>query len=490
MAKLYGKGTITEIIKGKKYLIKFSGGKHPKTGKYRQIKETFLGTKRGAELRVEEIRREIELENDLISLGLDVEELTAYGLTIQAMTESGMSAAKASEEYKRRKDDEAKKILFADWLEKYMDNRISSGRYRASTLSTDKSIAKHLTRGLGAVFVADITPEMCESLYTSMRKNGVGDTTVRLAHKMLKRVMSYAANNDIIARNPVDRIEAPKKPKPQRIALGADSAQKLSGLCLVGKPSANKTAVYLGLSLGARLGEVLGLTWGHIVLEGARPFVHIVQQFTAKGETAPLKTDKDDAPDPGRIVPLDDSTVAVLQAWKAEQRIQLNVLGIEQGSNTPVVSSSVGTFMGHSRFNKWWQSFCVGNGFGQWVDDDARQVVELTIGDDASLYDGCTIEWRDSDGWPCDANGKRYSRTYKRPKIKRHYSGLHFHELRHTHFTMRLAAGMDIPTAQALGGWTTPQMLLNVYTHGNRERAIAVGGCMDEIMKKAVEQHG
>jgi hypothetical protein len=60
MAKLYGKGTITEIVKGKKYRLALSAGKDPITGKYRRHQETFLGTKRQAELRIEQIRRELE----------------------------------------------------------------------------------------------------------------------------------------------------------------------------------------------------------------------------------------------------------------------------------------------------------------------------------------------------------------------------------------------------------------------------------------------
>jgi|GEM_PF-5930884 len=35
-----------------------------------------------------------------------------------------------------------------------------------------------------------------------------------------------------------------------------------------------------------------------------------------------------------------------------------------------------------------------------------------------------------------EENGKPYSRSNHRPKIKRHYQGLKFHELRHTHITL------------------------------------------------------
>ena len=443
MSKLYGKGTITEIVKGKKYRLALSAGKDPLTGKYRRHQETFLGTKRQAQLRIEEIRRELE----------------------------------------NGKRIDADKIGFAEWLEKYLSMREDSGKYRPKTIRQDRSLSKHLVNGLGAVLVVDITPAMVDSLYSSMRKKGLGDTTVKQAHKLLKRVMAYAVNNDIIMRNPVNRAEAPKKPKPQRNALATEEAQRLGEICVSGTLTANKTAVYLGLSLGARLGEVLGLTWGHLETSGPRPFAYIVQQFTSENETAPLKTDKDDNPT-GRVVPLDASTVSVLMAWKAKQREQLNALGIEQGSNTPIVTNQIGAFTNHSRFGRWWRDFCVENGFGRWVDDDGRKIVSLKIGDDSALFPGCVIEWHDSNGWPCDESGKRYSRTYKRPKVNHHYDGLRFHELRHTHFTMRLASGMDIPTAQALGGWSTPDVLLNVYAHPVAQNIWDSAGFMDKLTAK------
>ena len=443
MAKLYGKGTIKEVIKGKKYHITFSCGKNPITGKYDRYTETFLGTKRQAELRVEEIRAELNNGKRL----------------------------------------DADKITLAEWLESYLSQRESMGKHRPATFKIDRTTSRHIIDGLGHVRLADLTPVTIENFYASMRDSGVGDTTIFQVHRLLKTVLKRAVNSDVILRNPADRVDAPRKPKPNRQSLSIEDANRLSEICTAGAPTANKTAVYLALATGGRLGEILGLTWAHIALDGERPFAHLVQQFTRDGEIAPLKTDKDENP-VGRIVPIDSSTVAVLLAWKAVQREQLNQLGIEQGNDTPVITNSLGTFSNHSRFHRWWQSFCVDNGFGKMVTDDGRAIKEMTIGDDASLYPDCLIVWRDSDGWPCDANGKRYSRSYQKPVIKTHYDGLHFHALRHTHFSLRLASGMDVPTAQALGGWSSPAMLMNVYAHPVAENIWNSAGFMDRLTAK------
>ena len=54
---------------------------------------------------------------------------------------------------------------------------------------------------------------------------------------------------------------------------------------------------------------------------------------------------------------------------------------------------------------------------------------------------------------------------------------LTLHCIRHTFATELIAAGVDIPTVQRLGGWSTPKTLLGIYAHSN-----------DELAKKALEK--
>ena len=511
MAKLYGKGTIKELVKGRKYHLCLSAGKDPLSGqvlsskervpdnaiacdedgtptvpelryadatpeqraaiawwkepvRYLKAQETFLGTRRQAELRIEQMRRELEQGRAL----------------------------------------NADKVTIASWIEQYLANRESAGKVRPATLRSNRGVAKHIISGLGTVRVVDLTPAMVNGFYTRLRVNGVGDTTVHMCHKLLKAVMNDAVNNDIILRNPVLRADAPRKPKPKRHALSMDEAARLARICSSGTPTANKVAVYLGLALGARLGEVLGLQWQHVVLDSTagkgqgeqralstfmlvtcidRPFVHIVQQYTPTGDIAPTKTDHADMP-VGRIVPIDTSTVRVLKAWRAEQRRLLDALGIEQSPTTPVITNAHGQFTNHYSYEAWFRKFCVEHKFGQVFDDDGKPIVELRVGDDApdaERYDGYTIIWRDACGRYCDETGQRYSSSYQRPQVKRHYRGLVFHELRHSNFTIRLAGGTDVTTCQYLGGWSSPEILMKTYAHPVAETIWGSAGFMDGL---------
>lgn len=48
---------------------------------------------------------------------------------------------------------------------------------------------------------------------------------------------------------------------------------------------------------------------------------------------------------------------------------------------------------------------------------------------------------------------------------------LTLHCIRHTFATELIAGGVDIPTVQRLGGWSTPKTLLGIYAHSNDELA-------------------
>ena len=48
---------------------------------------------------------------------------------------------------------------------------------------------------------------------------------------------------------------------------------------------------------------------------------------------------------------------------------------------------------------------------------------------------------------------------------------LTLHCMRHTFATELIAGGVDIPTVQRLGGWSTPKTLLGIYAHSNDELA-------------------
>lgn len=481
-----GDGVIYEIEPGKYKLVQY-WLKDAETGKPRRRTEVFEGTFRQACVRMGCMHDEKRLMGEIVLMGIDEEELERYGLGRGTIFANRMSAREVSIELEKRKLEESQNVLFSAWSEKYLSTREKLGERRKSTLDKDRTHSKHLLRYLGDVKLVDISPDTVRGMYADMRASGMGDETLISCHGLLKRIMADAYENDRVQRNVMDKVKQPERTTEiKRGKLEPEDASRLVQIVLDGELTGYKVAVFIGLAIGARLGEVLGLEWRHVHADLQRPYVEVAQQHTRHDERAPLKTEKSGSAR-GRTVPIDESTVAVLKTWKVRQRALLNDLGIEQTASTPVIVNEVGNWVTHSNFERWFRTFCVGNGYGRWLAEDGRQIVEVEVDDPlAGLYAGdeYLILWQ-REGRYCDEQGNVYSRINPNPnkKLKRHYDGLRYHWLRHTHFSLRLANGEDIPTCQAIGGWKDPRVLMTVYAHPLDEKVWASAGFMDKLSK-------
>ena len=72
-----------------------------------------------------------------------------------------------------------------------------------------------------------------------------------------------------------------------------------------------------------------------------------------------------------------------------------------------------------------------------------------------------------------------FTRSFKRFAIEAGLPNLHLHNLRHTHISLMLRAGVDIKTIQGLVGHSTPKMILEVY-----------GETFDDSMRDAADKMG
>ena len=500
-----GDGTIYEIEAGKRYKLVLSMGRvivDPETGKKSRPRraETFDGTLKQAVKRMERMHEERDLLNELADMGLDMDELASYGLTEKAIFSTRLSAREVANELDRRKAEAAAraagrqhKPTFAEVSDAMLTEIEEHGRSRKSgepltnrTKADYRLTERHiLSTGIGDKAIEEITEADVLDVVSSMRNAGKGEPTVHKSFVQMRRVLEYARKRlRLIAFNPVDALEdnlKPKRPASERKDIGAAEWSRLVRLVLDGQPGARECAVLIAACNGLRIGECLGLSWGDVHLDEPVPYLLVHQQHTELDGIHKTKTKN------GHKTPLDALAVAYLRKWKAIQSNELNALGTEQGASTPVCSNALGGTIGTNNFEKWWRRWCVDNGFAAWV-ADGRRVVDLTFGlDDPELYpsDDFVVEWRDLGGWPCDETGRRFSRSYKRPVVKRHYVGITPHELRHTFFTLRAADTQNpvsLKELQYLGGWTTPRMVMEIYAHSDEARALASGGMADRLL--------
>jgi integrase len=136
-------------------------------------------------------------------------------------------------------------------------------------------LRNHVAPTIGHLPLAALLPHHAEALYHQMRTlprrsrskqpdaappPPVGERTVRRVHDLLSAALHAALRMGFIARNPLDRVDSPKPPKPETMSLSATEArglpERLSG--------PYRLAALIALYTGLRRSELCGLRWGDI----------------------------------------------------------------------------------------------------------------------------------------------------------------------------------------------------------------------------------
>ncbi|MDR1358327.1 MAG: site-specific integrase [Coriobacteriales bacterium] len=270
-------------------------------------------------------------------------------------------------ELERGIDVSADSVTFSAWANTYCSGREIKSAASPATLRHDRDQVRILNQYLDNVKVKDITSAAVGQVMVAMGEDGRSPGAIKRALMMLKRLLREACSHNIILRNPAENIRAPKVVKPEVKALSEDRAALLIK-ALKECPAylqfateqnqlsylSSAVATRMLLATGARRGEGLGLTWGHINFEDSS--IRIEQQLTTDGIRQPkTKAGR-------RRVTIDADTLKLLRAWKIQQAKWLLKNGIAQSETTPVISTT-GHFYHVDDYSHWWRKFRKEYGF-------------------------------------------------------------------------------------------------------------------------------
>lgn len=202
----------------------------------------------------------------------------------------------------------------------------------------DSLIRTSIEPALGAVRLCDLSQQHIEryiaACYTessTRRKDElVAVKTVRNRLGVLSAVLDKAKRDKLIAENPLDNIDKPKKVKPQLVVMREEDAGALLD-AVEGTDIA--MLVWTALHTGARLGELLALRWRDVNLDGGTLHVaRTIVEGSSSGDDWYYFT----SPKSGttRTIELDPETVARLKAHKAataKDRMKVNMVWKDLG---------------------------------------------------------------------------------------------------------------------------------------------------------------
>jgi integrase len=169
------------------------------------------------------------------------------------------------------------------WLGTYLDT-IAPRKIDPTTVRGYRSKMRcYVIPEIGKVRMDQLTPEHLDAVYLAMQRAGRADSTMRQVHRILSRALEIAYRRGVLPLNPAKLIDAPTA-KAQEIRPPDEAAA--ARLLAAADEHARRTAARwrIGLALGLRQGEALGLRWSYVDLDAGeirvwwqlhrRPFDH------------------------------------------------------------------------------------------------------------------------------------------------------------------------------------------------------------------------
>lgn len=330
------------------------------------------------------------------------------------------------------------KLTLEEWAKSWIASRDVNERTRESYSGL---LNTHVVPVLGSRRVQSLTPTDLDELYRALAKTGVArgskrslsPRTVRHVHVVLSGCLKTAVLKGILPINPADRADKPR-------AADSDAARVLDGKELAalvagfqGHPLGAIVAV--ATWTGARRNEVLALRWSDIDFDAKTVRIErAVEETKAYGRrTKEPKTARG-----RRTIAVDDGLLAILSGIR-ERHLRV-VAGIPDGATADLSLVRM---------------------------PEGALVFPAPGADLTALRDVNAV-----------------TRTFERHAATLGFGHLRFHDLRGSHETMLLDAGVPVHTVAARCGHD-PAILLRAYAKRTASSDAKAAAVIGELAKNA-----
>ncbi len=284
------------------------------------------------------------------------------------------------------------------------------GSVRPTTWASYKrNIELHVVPHIGSRQVQRLSTSQLNKLYADLLdsgrvdgKGGLSNSTVRYVHRILTKALNDAVKWGKLTRNPCTAAEPPRRTATET-ELRVWNAEELREFLMSVEDHELYALWMLAATTGMRRGEVLGLRWQDLDLESGR--LSVVQTLVSVDYEVQISEPKTSRG--RRSIALDPRTVRALRQHRSSQVEARLALG--------------------SRI-------------------DPSDLVFLRA--DGSAYHP-------------DGIGKEFKKLQARAELPR----IRFHDLRHTHATLALQAGVHPRIVSERLGHSSIAMTLDTYSH-------------------------
>jgi integrase len=276
----------------------------------------------------------------------------------------------------------------------------------------ETAVRNHLVPTLGHVLLVRLSPVDVQGLYSCLAQGTLAPRSRRHVALILTNALNRAVEQRLIATSPAQPLRR-RLPRVERREMAVLDQSQSQQLLVAARPTALYPAIMLALATGMRRNEALALRWTNVDFD--RGSILVAESLEEIGKTIRVKPPKNDK---ARTVTLPASANEELRCLKRDQAEQLLGLGVRQTGDTLVCTREDGSMLRPSMLS-----------------DGFRALIRRT-------------------GLPV----------------------IRFHDLRHSHATQLLLAGVHPKVAAERLGHADVGLTLNTYSHvlpGMQEDAAA-----------------
>ena len=208
------------------------------------------------------------------------------------------------------------KLTLGEWLDRWMAEVILPNRAETTIYGYRKIIENHLEPVLGDIVLQDLKSRDIQHYYARLREDKeLSPNTIRHHHDVLNCALHAAVKQDLILRNPAERVEPPRAVlREARFYTPED----LNRLYETVEGSWLETVVKLAGCLGLRREEICGLRWENVDFQNRR--IHIREARTAAGARVVQKETKNRSST--RTLYMTDDILEVLRRERSHQVVR------------------------------------------------------------------------------------------------------------------------------------------------------------------------
>ena len=276
----------------------------------------------------------------------------------------------------------------------------------------ERFFRRYLLPECGGMSLVDLDRNVCQKVVNRMVSAGLAPSTVQSRYAYLSGLFSWAVRCRYLNESPVAGVTLP--PLPDESVGKALTAEQALAVLELYEGTPYWLPVFLALHTGLRPGEVLGLCWPDVDLDGGSLFVrHTLHKVSGRPVLGPPKNRSS-----RRVVALSPSVVGVLRELR------------------------------EVRPSRFW---C---GFQEYVGSEVRFCTEVVdIPQVCSRADGVLLTVHSWEG--------AFRRCIRRGELE----PLRPHDLRHTHATLLLLEGVPIHVVSKRLGHSNIDITVSTYGH-------------------------